>query len=115
MMRVAINGFGRIGRSVYRLLAQRDDIEVAVVNDIAKPEALAYLLQYDTVMGNFPGEVEFRDGYIFAGKQSPKLTAIRNLAELPWKDERVDVVVIAPARPGIHLQVGVDGGLVQVG
>ena len=54
---VAINGFGRIGRSVYRILSQRKDIKVAVINDIAPNESLAYLFKYDTVMGTYPGEV----------------------------------------------------------
>ncbi len=54
-MRVAINGFGRIGRSVFRIAEQRTDIEIVAINDLFDPGALRYLLEYDTVMGRFPG------------------------------------------------------------
>ena len=56
-MRVAINGFGRIGRSVFRVLNNRNDIDVVAINDIFDKGALTYLLKYDTVMGRFPGEI----------------------------------------------------------
>ena len=56
-MKIAINGFGRIGRAVYRILSHQKEIEIAAINDIAKPEPLAYLLKYDTVMGKFEGEI----------------------------------------------------------
>ena len=61
-VRVGINGFGRIGRSVFRVLSQRDDLEVAAINDLYDNEQLAYLLRFDTVMGNFPKRVEVRSG-----------------------------------------------------
>ena len=56
-MRVGINGFGRIGRSVFRVLNNRDDIDVVAINDIFDKDALTYLLKYDTVMGRFPGDI----------------------------------------------------------
>ena len=59
--RVGINGFGRIGRTVFRILAERPDIEVAVINDLFPNDELAYLLKYDTVMGNYEGEVRSDD------------------------------------------------------
>ena len=70
-MRVAINGFGRIGRSVYRILSRREDIEVAAINDISEHEVLAYLLKFDSVMGRFPGDVRLEDGVLHAGATPP--------------------------------------------
>jgi glyceraldehyde 3-phosphate dehydrogenase (phosphorylating) len=93
MTRVAINGFGRIGRSVFRILSQRDDIEVLAINDIAPDESLAYLFKYDTVMGTYDGPVSLEEGRLHAGEQSPMMTAIRNPAELPWAENEIDVVI----------------------
>ena len=69
MTTVAINGFGRIGRSVFRILSQRDDIKVAAINDIAPDASLAYLFKYDTVMGTYEGKVKLEDGILHAGKR----------------------------------------------
>ncbi len=60
-MRVAINGFGRIGRSVFRILNERSDVEVVAINDLSEREALVYLLKYDTVMGRFHDKAELTD------------------------------------------------------
>ena len=59
-MNIAINGFGRIGRSVYRILTSKTNHKIVAINDLSDPEALAYLLRYDTVMGNFNGKVFYR-------------------------------------------------------
>ena len=92
-MRVAINGFGRIGRSVFRVLNDRDDIDVVAINDIFDKEALTYLLKYDTVMGRFPAEITLDGDILRAGKQTVKLVAERVPSELPWGDLGVDVVI----------------------
>ena len=92
-MRVAINGFGRIGRSVFRVLNARDDIDVVAINDIFDKEALTYLLKYDTVMGRFPAEITLDGDILRAGKQTVKLVAERVPSELPWGDLGVDVVI----------------------
>jgi len=92
-MRVAINGFGRIGRSVFRVLNGRDDIDVVAINDIFDKEALTYLLKYDTVMGRFPAEITLDGDILRAGNQSVKLVADRVPSELPWGDLGVDVVI----------------------
>ena len=76
-IRVGINGFGRIGRSVFRVLNSRDDIEVVAINDIFDKEALTYLLKYDTVMGRFPGEISLAGDILNAGNQTVKLIAER--------------------------------------
>ena len=92
-MRVGINGFGRIGRSVFRVLNNRDDIEIVAINDIFEKEALTYLLKYDTVMGRFPGEISLDSDILHAGNQKVKLIAEREPAELPWSEFGVDVVI----------------------
>ena len=92
-MRVAINGFGRIGRSVFRVLNDRDDIDVVAINDIFDKEALTYLLKYDTVMGRFPAEITLDGDILCAGNQAVKLVAERVPSELPWGDLGVDVVI----------------------
>ncbi len=92
-MRVAINGFGRIGRSVFRVLNERKDIEVVAINDIFEKGALVYLLKYDTVMGRFPDSVELQGDVLKTGSQTVKLLAERNPEELPWGEMDVDIVV----------------------
>ena len=97
-IRVAINGFGRIGRGVMRLLARREDIEVVAINDLYRSEALAYLLKYDTVMGTFEEEVRAEDQAIVVGRRSIRLLQSKEIAALPWRDLGVDVVVEATGR-----------------
>src|SRR3989344_2161112 len=95
MARIAINGFGRIGRGFLRALQCRSDIEVVAINDLTTPENLAYLLKYDTVYGRakFPVAVE-GSALVVDGKKIPVL-AERDPAKLPWRDMRIDVVVEA--------------------
>jgi glyceraldehyde 3-phosphate dehydrogenase len=94
-MRVAINGFGRIGRSVFRVIAQRPDsgIEIVAVNDLADDVMAVYLLKHDTVMGEFPGPVTLEDGFLVAGGQRAQLLTIADPAALPWEELAVDVVI----------------------
>jgi len=92
-MKVGINGFGRIGRSVYRILTQREDVDVVAINDIAPNESLAYLFKYDTVMGVYPGDVHMEGNTLHAGSQKTLMTEIRDPSELPWAEHGVDVVV----------------------
>ncbi len=92
-MRVGINGFGRIGRSVFRVLNNRDDIDVVAINDIFDKEALTYLLKYDTVMGRFPADISLDSDILSAGNQKVKLIAERVPEELPWGELGVDIVI----------------------
>ena len=91
--KVAINGFGRIGRNILRAIIEsgRTDIEVIAINDLGPVETNAHLLQYDSVHGRFPVEVTHDDDSIDVGRGPIKVTAIRNPADLPWSD--VDVVL----------------------
>ncbi len=93
MVKVAINGFGRIGRNVLRGIVEsgRTDIEVIAINDLGPVETNAHLLQYDSVHGRFPAEVTTGDDWIDVGRGQMRVTAIRNPADLPWSD--VDVVM----------------------
>ena len=92
-MRVAINGFGRIGRSVFRILNTRDDVDVVAINDIFDKEALVYLLKYDTVMGRFPDNVKLDGDILMTSQQKVKLIGERVPADLPWDSMGVDVVI----------------------
>ncbi len=92
--KVAINGFGRIGRAVARILFERKgDLELAAINDLADPKALAHLFKYDTVFGRFNGTVEVSgDGLVINGK-NVKVTAVRDPANLPWSELGVGLAV----------------------
>ncbi|WP_300445247.1 type I glyceraldehyde-3-phosphate dehydrogenase [uncultured Mameliella sp.] len=92
-VKVAINGFGRIGRNILRAIIEsgRSDIEVIAINDLGPVETNAHLLQFDSVHGRFPVEVTHTDDSIDVGRGPIRVTAIRNPADLPWSD--VDVVM----------------------
>lgn len=91
--KIAINGFGRIGRLVFRVACQRDDIEVVAINDLVPGENLAYLLKYDSTHGRFDGTVTATESEINVNGKSVKVLAERDPAKLPWKELGVDVVV----------------------
>jgi len=97
-MRVAINGFGRIGRTVLRILAERPDSEVVAINDIADNKGLAYLFKYDTVMGTFEGRIELEGDIFRVNHHTIRMTAIPELSALPWRELDVDFVVEATGR-----------------
>jgi len=94
-VKVAINGFGRIGRNVLRAIheAGRSDVEVVAINDLGPVETNAHLLRYDSVHGRFPGEVKAGEDWIDIGRGKIKVTAIKNPAELPHKDLGVDIAL----------------------
>jgi len=94
-VRVAINGFGRIGRNVLRAIAETDrrDIEVVGINDLAPVETNAHLLRFDSVHGRFPGEVKVAADSINIGNGKIKVTAIKDPATLPWKELGVDIAL----------------------
>ena len=92
-IRVGINGFGRIGRSLFRILSRRDDMSVVTINDIYRNQALAYLLKYDTVMGTFERDVTFDDGAIYVDGERVAMTEERDPARLKWGELGVEVVV----------------------
>jgi glyceraldehyde 3-phosphate dehydrogenase len=92
--KVAINGFGRIGRAVTRILLERKgDLDLVAVNDLADAKSLAHMFKYDTVMGKWGGTVEMKGDSLVINGKSIKVLAVRNPAELPWKDMGVEIVV----------------------
>jgi glyceraldehyde 3-phosphate dehydrogenase len=97
-VKIAINGFGRIGRSVFRILDPMEGMEVAAINDITDNNALAYLLKHDTVMGRFPGAIEIKGDTMCTSFQNVKMTECADPAELPWKELGVDYVVEATGK-----------------
>jgi len=98
-IRIALMGFGRIGRNLFRILYDRDDIRIAAISDVADHASLEYLLRFDTILGRFPGEVSIREGHLYVvGRQIPMLSAA-SPADANWGDLGVDVVIEATARP----------------
>lgn len=95
---IGINGFGRIGRTLFRILANRDDIHIVAINDVAAADKLAYLTKYDTVMGTFPGTVELKGNVLHAGKHKMLVFASKDPADIPWGKVGVDIVVEASGR-----------------
>ena len=94
-MRVAINGFGRIGRAVFRIMTHRDDMDVVAINDLYDPRMLAYLLKYDTVMGPFTRPIDYADDALMIDGKKVRLTQERDPATLPWKQQEIDLVIEA--------------------
>ena len=112
MINVAINGFGRIGRSVFRVAYNDPDVNFVAVNDLLEIEQLAYLLRYDTVCGVLGADLEIRGGSLVVDGKAVKVLGEPDPAALPWRDLGVDVVLestgifLAPDTAGLHLQAG---------
>jgi glyceraldehyde 3-phosphate dehydrogenase len=94
-LKVGINGFGRIGRLVFRAAINNRNIEFVGINDLVPPETLAYMLKYDSTHGTFPGDVEARDNGIIVNGRFVPCTSIRNPTELPWGQIGADYVIEA--------------------
>lgn len=94
-VKLGINGFGRIGRIVFRESINRDNVEVVAINDLLEVEHLAYLLKYDSVHGRFNGKVEVKDGKLFVNDKYIRVTAERDPKLIKWDDATVDVDIVA--------------------
>jgi len=111
-MRVAINGFGRIGRLAFKCLLEKSNVEVVAINDLTDNKTLAHLLKYDSVQGKFNGTVDFTEDHIIVNGQKIVATAERDPANLPWKELKVDVVLEStgffrsPETAGKHITAG---------
>src|SRR6202167_4838913 len=120
-VRVAINGFGRIGRNILRAAVEagRKDFDVLAINDLAPVETNAHLLRYDSVHGRFPGEVTVKGDSINCGNGAIKVTAVRDPAQLPWKELGVDIalectgIFAAKDKAAAHLTAGAKGVLIS--
>ncbi|MGY0789714.1 type I glyceraldehyde-3-phosphate dehydrogenase, partial [Azospirillum argentinense] len=120
-VRVAINGFGRIGRLVLRAIYEsgRNDVEVVAINDLADLKANAHLLKYDSVHGRFPGTVEVKDGALIVNGHSIKVVQERDPAKLPWKDLGIQIamecsgIFTKRADAAKHLEAGAEKVLIS--
>ena len=112
MTKVAINGFGRIGRLSFRQLLQKDGVDVVAINDLTSVDTLAHLLKYDSIHGRFPGEVSVEGGQLVVNGKTIAVSAERDPAALPWGDLGCDVVVEStgvfrdPEGAGKHIAAG---------
>jgi len=110
--RVAINGFGRIGRNAFKVAFERSDIEIVAINDLTIPATLAHLLKHDSNYGTYDKEVGFDDQGIVVDGQHIKIFAERDPAALPWGEHKVDVVIestgffVDPAKARAHVDAG---------
>ena len=111
-MRVAINGFGRIGRHSFRYLLEKEGIEVVAINDLTATSTLAHLLKYDSVHGKFKGTVTFDSENLFVNGKKIHVYAEKDPKNLPWKDIQIDVVLESTGiftdaeKAALHLQAG---------
>jgi glyceraldehyde 3-phosphate dehydrogenase (phosphorylating) len=118
MVKIGINGFGRIGRNVFKALVKNysDSIEVVAINDLTNPATLAHLLKYDSLYGKFEGEVEAKEGAIVINGKEIKIFAERNPKDLPWGDLGVDIVIESTGlfRSREKAQLHIEGGAKKV-
>ena len=97
-IKIAINGFGRIGRAAFRIMDRRDDVEVVAINDLTDNKNLAYLLQYDSVFRKYEKKVDYNDECLIVNGEEIKVFAVPNPEELPWKELNVDIVLECTGR-----------------
>ena len=95
MIKIGINGFGRIGRLVFRAATKRTDMEIVAINDLIDVDYIAYMLKYDSTHGRFDGTVEVADGNLVVNGNTIRVTSERNPADLAWSDVGADYVVEA--------------------
>jgi glyceraldehyde 3-phosphate dehydrogenase len=111
-VKIAINGFGRIGRNVFKVLERRNDVEIVAINDLTAPATLAHLLKYDSVFGVFDGSVEAKEQSIVVNNREYKIFAEKDPTQLPWKELGIDIVLECTGkfrdREGLmkHIQAG---------
>ncbi len=115
-IKVAINGFGRIGRLVFKVAQAKENIEFVAVNDLTDAKTLAYLLKYDSVHGRFPGTVEAKDDSLVVNGKAIKVLAERDPAKLPWAEMGVDVVIESTGifRTSAQIQKHLEAGAKKV-
>src|ERR1700733_14024574 len=92
-VKVAINGFGRIGRLVYRQIYDMEGIDVVAINDLTSPKVLAHLLKYDSAQGRFNRDIKATENSIIVDGEEVRIYAQKNPSEIPWKQHSVDVVL----------------------
>ncbi len=112
MIKIGINGFGRIGRLAFRSAVQRDNVQVVAINDLLDVEYLAYLLKYDSVHGRFNGTVEVKDGHLVVNGKTIRVTADRNPENLKWDEAEAEYVIestgffLTKEKANLHIKGG---------
>ena len=112
MIKIGINGFGRIGRLAFRVASQRENVQVVGINDLLDVDYLAYMLKYDSVHGRFDGDVEVKDGKLIVNGNEVRITAERNPENLKWDEIGAEYVIDATGifttkeKAGLHLKAG---------
>lgn len=112
MKKIAINGFGRIGRNAFKIALKRDDVEVVAINDLVSPDALAHLLKYDSTYGTFAGDVSYDDQNIIVDGRKYRVYSETDPHNLPWRELGIDVVIestgrfVVPDKARAHLDAG---------
>lgn len=112
MVKIAINGFGRIGRNVFRVALRTPEVEIVGINDLTDAHTLAHLLKYDSVHGSLEGEVSSTDHSLLVNGREYRVTAERDPLSLPWRELGVDIVIESTGRftkredAAKHLQAG---------
>jgi len=97
-VKIAINGFGRIGRAAYKIIQDRDNLDVVAINDLTEPETLVHLLKYDTAYGRYEHNVSIKDGFLVNNEKKAKLISEKDPSKLPWKELGIDVVLECTGR-----------------
>ena len=112
MIKIGINGFGRIGRLAFRVASQRKNVQVVAINDLLDVDYLAYMLKYDSVHGRFDGDVEVKNGKLIVNGNEIRISAERNPEDLKWDEVGVDYVIectgffTSKEKAGLHLKGG---------
>ena len=112
MIKIGINGFGRIGRLAFRIATQRENVQVVGINDLLDVDYLAYMLKYDSVHGRFDGTVEVKDGKLIVNGNEVRISAERNPEDLKWDEIGAEYVIDATGifttkeKAGLHLKAG---------
>ena len=112
MAKVAINGFGRIGRATFKVIRETPELDLVAINDIAPVENLAYLLNYDTVYGKYEDRVEVENGNLVVGGEEYEFLSVKDPSQLPWEEMEVDIVFECTGifRTGEDLKMHLDAG-----
>src|SRR5690606_6386831 len=111
-MKIGINGFGRIGRLAFRAAVNRKDIEIVGINDLVEPDYMAYMLKYDSTHGKSDGTIEVKDGQLVVNRQTIRVTAERDPANLKWDEVGAEVIIestglfLTQADAQKHIQAG---------
>ena len=119
-VKVGINGFGRIGRMVFRIMMERGDFEVVAINDLTDAKTLAHLLKYDSTHGKFKGTVEAKENSLVVNGKEIDILSVKNPAELPWKARGTQVVIESTGvfrtreKVALHLEAGADKVILTV-